>query len=101
MINTSGSNTWRAKSGCRGQRLDFYQQRSRSFHTDRNGCAGGARPALVEEDCRGIGNLDHAFALHFKNTHFMSRAKAVFRAAQEAIGMEAFAFEIEDGIHNM
>ena len=57
--------------------------------------------ALFQEDLRGIVYLNQTLLAHFKHAHLVGRAKAVLDAAQQAIGVKAFAFEIEDGIHDV
>src|SRR5436305_15195926 len=59
------------------------------------------RLALCQEGGRWIGHLSHAFLLHVEDADLMRRAETVFHAAQEAIGMEAVTFKIEDSVDHM
>src|SRR5262249_15279545 len=96
-----GSAAWRAEGGGGGERLHLDEERACPLHTDDDRRAGSASSVLGEEEGRGILDIYHALAAHFKDTHLVGGAEAVLDAAQEAVGMVALALEVEHGVHNV
>src|SRR5947209_1249557 len=88
---------------CRGthKRLNLREERPCAFQRSDHGRAWIGLAAFGKEHRRWIGDLDHAIITHLEDTNLVGRAETVLYAAEEAIGMEPIAFEIEDGVYDM
>ena len=78
----------------RHQRLNLDQHRPRAFHASGNNRARGIGRALCQKHLRGISDRRETRAGHFKDAHFIRRAKTIFGRAYNAMIVMALAFEI-------
>src|SRR5579883_562358 len=98
MFNAVGGAASDAEIGGGNKGLHLHQNGPRSLHTDDDGGAGGILAAVGEEDCGRVGDFQQALAMHLEDADFVRGAKTILDAAQQAVGVVAFAFEVENGV---
>ena len=57
--------------------------------------------ALGQKHRRRVADFDQAAALHLEHADFVGRPEAVLGAAQQAVLIEALAFEIQHGVDHV
>src|SRR5690348_11132493 len=101
VVEAVGGVARRAEGGGADKRLHLHQQRARALHADGDGGAAGATAMLGEEERRGVLDIHHAFTAHLEDADLVGGAEAILDAAQQAIAVEALAFQVEHGVHDV
>ena len=101
LVEAVGGAARGAEAGGGGEGLHLDEQGARALHADDDGGAAVLAARSARKSADGFGNIDHAFAAHLEDADLMGGAEAVFGAAQQAVGMEALAFEVEHGVDDM
>ena len=57
--------------------------------------------ALGQEHRRRVRHLDHALAAHLEHADLVGRPEAVLGAAQQAVGVEALALQVEHRVDHV
>src|SRR5258706_547581 len=83
--------------GARGRPLA--QRRARPPRAEEDRRAALLPAPLGEEEAGGVGDVEHTVAGHLEDAHLVGRAEAVLDAAQQPIGVEALALQVEDGVY--
>src|SRR6266446_1241558 len=91
----------RPESRLRGERLDFDQHRARPFHQRRDRRARCPGAAAGEKRGGGVRDRLEPCAGHPEDADLIDRAEAILHGAQDAVIECRFAFEIQDGIHDV
>src|SRR5262249_18293612 len=85
----------------RNERLNFYQQRPRSFHTTKYRRSRTQRLRLRQEERGWLLNRFETGRHHFENAEFICRTKAVLDCSNDPVGMLPRTLKIQDRIDDM